>query len=214
MKNEKYIPALSFAFLTSYYDRVIKLVMPKNFREIFVQHINLYANETLLDFGTGTAELAIIIKKQIPSVSITGLDIDDKVLCIADKKIKSKNLDIKLFVYNGHNFPFANNCFDKVVSCLVFHHLSPGHKHIVLTEIFRILKSGGKIYIADWGLERNKLKARLLDLFKYINVLKNITEQGNGMLSQYISNSGFKNVIEAGFLKTATGTLCFYEADK
>ncbi len=113
MKNEKYIPALSFDFLTSYYDRVIKLVMPKNFREIFVQNINLSANDTLLDFGTGTAELATFIKKQKPSISVMGIDIDDKVLNIADKKIKSENLDIKLFVYNGHNFPFANNYFDK-----------------------------------------------------------------------------------------------------
>ncbi len=214
MKTDKYIPALSFDFLTPYYDRVIKAVMPKNFREILVQNINLSSNETLLDFGTGTAETAILIKKVMRSVNITGLDIDLKVLNIARKKITNENLDIQLLAYDGQNFPLSNNHFDKVVSCLVFHHLSPVHKHKALTEIFRVLKKGGKIYIADWGLERNKLKSKFLNVFKHFEALKYIAEQGKGLLPQYISNAGFKNVIETGYLKTITGTLCYYEAEK
>ena len=129
METGKYIPALSFDPLTRYYDWVIKKVMPAGFRQILVQMINLSPDETLLDFGTGTAETAILIKKAMPAVTIAGLDIDLKILNIANRKIKSENLDIHLFAYDGYNFPFSDNHFDKVVSCLVFHHLSPENKH-------------------------------------------------------------------------------------
>jgi len=214
MKNDKYIPALSFDFLSAYYDQVIKKVMPEGFRDMLIQKAGILPNETILDFGTGTAEAAILIKKQIPTTTVTGLDVDQKILNIAERKIKNKNLHIQLVAYNGNDFPFNDNCFDKVVSCLVLHHLSPDNKRKVFSEIFRVLKTGGKIYIADWGLERNKIKAKLLNYFKYFNVLKYIVEQGKGMLPQYILNAGFKNVIETGYLKTRTGTLCYYKAEK
>ncbi len=188
--------------------------MPEGFRETWLQNINLSADETMLDFGTGTAETAILIKKENNRINITGMDIDATVLELARKKIKNLNLDIKFLRYDGRIFPFGNNYFDGVVSCLVFHHLDPEQKRDALSEIFRVLKKGGKIYIADWGLERNKTKAKLLNFFIYCNVLKNIVEQGQGLLPQYMLNMGFKNVIETGYLKTITGTLCYYEAEK
>lgn len=200
--------------MTGYYDWVIKKVMPDGFREILVEKINLSPGEMLLDFGTGTAEIAILLKKATPFSIIAAIDIDPRILNIAKKKIIKENLDILITRYSGEVFPFSNNYFDKVLSCLVFHHLSPEHKRKALFEIFRVLKNGGKIYIADWGLERNKTKASLLNFFKYFNVLKHIVEQGKGMLPQYLKNAGFKNEIETSYLKTISGTLCYYEAEK
>ena len=188
--------------------------MPKGFREILVKNIRATANELLLDFGTGTAETAILIKKQMPAVNITGVDIDVNILNIAERKIQKEKIEIQLLAYDGCNLPFSNNYFDKIVSCLVFHHLSPDNKRQALSEIFRILKPGGKMYIADWGLERNKIKSRLLNVFKHFHAFKYIVEQGKGLLPVYIQNAGFKNVIETGYLKTITGTLCYYEAEK
>jgi ubiquinone/menaquinone biosynthesis C-methylase UbiE len=215
LSNEKkYIPALSFDFLTGYYDWVIDKVMPKGFRQILVKQIDPLTNENILDFGTGTAEMAILLKKEMPAVNIIGIDIDLKVLAIAKKKIQRQNLDIPILEYDGRVFPFPNNHFDKVTSCLVFHHLSPDQKQFALNEIFRVLKTGGKIYIADWGLERNKTKARLLPLFKYIKVLQYIVEHGSGFFPNYITRAGFRNVVETYWLRSGTGTLCYYQADK
>jgi ubiquinone/menaquinone biosynthesis C-methylase UbiE len=215
LSNEKkYIPALSFDFLTRHYDWIIKRVMPKGFRQILVHQINLFANEMILDFGTGTSEIAILLKKEIATSKIIGIDIDSKVLRIAKKKIKHQNLDIQVLEYDGTTFPFPDNYFDKVVSCLVFHHLSPYQKQIALDEIFRVLKMDGEIHIADWGLERNKIKAKFLNFLRYFKVLKYIVEHGRGLFPEYITRSGFKNLIETHYLKTRTGTLCYYMAKK
>jgi len=212
--DKKYIPALSFDFLTGYYDRAIKRVMPGGFRQILIQQINPFANEMILDFGTGTSEIAILLKKEISAIKIIGIDVDPKVLRIAKKKIAHQNLDIQVLEYDGKTFPFPNNYFDKVVSCLVFHHLSPYQKQIALDEIFRVLKTGGEIHIADWGLERNKIKAKFLNFLGYFKVLQYIVEHGKGLFPGYITRSGFKNLTETHYLKTRTGTLCYYMATK
>jgi ubiquinone/menaquinone biosynthesis C-methylase UbiE len=212
--DKKYIPALSFDFLTGYYDWIIDKVMPKGFRQILIKQIHPLTNENILDFGTGTGEIAILLKKEMPTADVIGIDVDLKVLAIANKKIRRENLDIHVLEYDGRKFPFPNNYFDKVASCLVFHHLSPDQKQYALNEIFRVLKTDGKIYIADWGLERNKTKARLLKLFKYIKVLKYIVEHGIGLFPKYITRAGFKNLVETSYLKTRTGTLCYYQANK
>ena len=212
--DKKYIPALSFDFLTGYYDWMISKVMPKGFREILVQQVDPAANEKILDFGTGTAETAILLKKETPSIHITGVDVDPKVLAIAKKKIEEQQLDIEVLEYDGKIFPFPDNYFDKVTSCLVFHHLSPSQKKEALDEILRVLKADGALYIADWGLERNKTKAKLLHLFKYLKVLQHITEHGKGLFPAYITRAGFTHLVEIHYLKTRSGTLCYYQANK
>jgi ubiquinone/menaquinone biosynthesis C-methylase UbiE len=83
-----------------------------------------------------------------------------------------------------------------------------------LHEIFRVLKNDGKIYIADWGLERNSTKIKILNFFKYFEALKNIGEHGRGLFPQYIVKAGFMNLVEVGNIKTKTGTLCYYQANK
>ena len=83
-----------------------------------------------------------------------------------------------------------------------------------LGNVGSTLKTGGKIYIADWGQERNKTKAKLISLFKYFKVLKYIVEHGKGLFPGYITRAGFKHVVETNYLKTTTGTLCYYQAGK
>lgn len=211
---KKYIPALTFDFLTGYYDWVIKKVMPTGFRDVLVKQLHLSPNEVILDFGTGTAELAILIKRKETTTSVTGVDVDTRVLQIAKNKITEQGLDIHTLQYDGTRFPFKSDHFDKVVSCLVFHHLNHDQKKDALSEIFRVLKKGGRLYISDWGLERNPLKVGFLKLFKNFKSLKILEEHSKGMLPKYIMQEGFKNVAETSFLETYTGTLCYYEAEK
>lgn len=54
---------------------------------------------------------------------------------------------------------FADHNFKRVLSSLVFHHLTPEHKCLAATEIFRVLKPGGELNVADWGKAQNALMA-------------------------------------------------------
>ena len=77
---------------------------------------------------------------------------DEKILSIAFEKIEKDQLTIPLIQYDGISIPFAEGHFDRVISSLVFHHLSDYQKATAFSEILRVLITGGRLHFADWGL--------------------------------------------------------------
>jgi len=77
--------------------------------------------------------------------------------------LTKNNIKIPLHLYDGNELPFADDSFDKVYSCLVFHQLDAETKLKCLIELNRVLKPNGKVIIADWGQYPN-LQILYLDL--------------------------------------------------
>ena len=90
----------------------------------------------------------------------------------------------------AENLPLSDNSVDVVYSSLVFHHLPNDIKKKAIDEMYRVLKPGGQVVIADLGESRNKFLARLFCLFTKFQYLK-----GNlaGLIPQYLNEAGFKN---------------------
>lgn len=69
--------------------------------------------QSVLDFGCGDLELAEDLKKELPYLSITGVDVVD-----FGKNPKK----VKFVCYDGKKLPFENMSFDTVLAFNVFHH--------------------------------------------------------------------------------------------
>ena len=155
-KSDKYIPAVSFNWLTPLYDPIIQLLFPeKAFRRCLIEQMRIEKGHRVLDVGCGTATLDILIKKAHPDSIVVGLDGDQKILGIARAKIKKEGLDIILDTGMAFELPYPDNSFDRVVSSLVFHHLTRENKIRTFNEIFRVLKPGGELHAADIGKPQN-----------------------------------------------------------
>lgn len=216
MKNEKdFIPALGYDFLTAYYDLTIKLTMPeKKFRGLLVDAVNPQAGEKILEFGFGTGQNLLLIKKQNVDIQLIGLDIDPKVKEIAAYKLAKNSLDIPLNLYDGGVFPFEDNQFDKVYSCLVFHQLDAETKLNCLKEIYRVLKPNGKLIIADWGKAQNKLMRLSFGLVQLLDGFKTTNDNVRGFMPEFIERAGFHNVQVSQSINTAIGTFSYFQAIK
>ncbi len=58
MKNEKYIPALSYDWLTPFYDTAMRLTTrEKVFKKALVKQAKIKANHRVLDLACGTGTL-------------------------------------------------------------------------------------------------------------------------------------------------------------
>ena len=124
MKEKEFIPALGYDWLTAWYDLTIKLTMPeKTFRRLLLEEIDPQQGEKILEFGFGTGQNLLLLKKQFPEIDVTGLDIDPKVKAIAAHKLAKDGIEVQLDLYDGAQFPYADGRFDTVYSCLVFHQL-------------------------------------------------------------------------------------------
>lgn len=215
MENKNYIPALRFNWLTKLYNPLIAFTMPElKFKTALIQQATIQPNHTILDFGVGTATLSLLTKKHYPNATIIGVDIDEKILEIAIKKIKEQNVEITLTKYYGFTLPFPDNHFDRVVSSLVFHHLDKTQKQNSLSEIHRVLKPNGELHIADWGKANNKIMRVAFYLVQFLDGFKTTNDNIKGLLPKYIAQSKFKNVQLTKSYNTVFGTLWLHKAVK
>ncbi|MBK9993546.1 MAG: class I SAM-dependent methyltransferase [Saprospiraceae bacterium] len=214
-KTTSYIPALGYDFLTAYYDLAIKLTMPeKKFRRILVESINPQDDESILEFGFGTGQNLILVKNQNQNIRLTGLDIDPKVKDIANYKLAKNNLTVPLDLYSGNMFPYPDNHFDKIYSCLVFHQLDADTKANSLKEIYRVLKPGGELIIADWGKADNKIMKLTFGIVQMLDGFKTTDDNVKGKMPEYIAKGGFENVQIIQSINTAIGTFSYFKARK
>ncbi len=215
MEQKKYIPALGYKFLTAYYDLVIKITMPeKKFRSLLVEEIKPNGIEHILEFGFGTGQNLIIVKHENPNTKLEGLDIDLKVKAISEHKLTKIGLEIPLHLYDGNTFPFTNNTFDKVYSCLVFHQLDADTKLKCLKEIHRVLKPKGKLIIADWGKASGFLMRFTFGLVQLLDGFKTTNDNVKGRMPDFIAKAGFTDVFISKSINTVIGTFSYFTAKK
>lgn len=187
MRDYKIIPALSFDFLTPFYDFFSNFFgFGNSLRKKFIEKIKLAGDEKILDIGCGTGSLAIVLKKLNPSAQIVGVDADPKILKIAERKAKKDHLDIEFINAPAEKLPFSKNTFDIVVSTLTFHHMPKEAKVEAAKEIKRILKPGGEFLILDFLKERKGLW-RVFSVFEEGEYLKS-----NQELPNIYQKEGFK----------------------
>lgn len=215
MPKIKYIPALRFHCLTDYYDWLIHYFLPeKKFKQSLLTQTNIKEGQKILDFGVGTATLSIMAKKLNPQTEITGIDIDPRILALANEKTKKELVDVHLLLYKGGELPFNDNSFDRVISSLVFHHLTREEKNSALKEIARVLKPGSELHIADWGKPSNIVMRAVFFLEQLFDGYERTIDSVRGLLPEIIKKAGFGEVNETTRFNTILGTLCLYKAIK
>lgn len=216
MKEKKeFIPALRFDWLTKIYDPLIQATMPEDkFKSALIEQASINENDYVLDFGCGSLTLSVMAKKKVPEAYVHAVDVDDKILKIASEKQKLSGEEIFIQRYEGRILPYSSHTFDRVISSLVFHHLDKDQKLNSLYEIYRVLKPGGELHIADWGKAKNMLMRCAFLGVQLLDGFKTTSDNVRGLLPEYIDKAGFKEVIEMKQFQTIFGTLSFYKGIK
>lgn len=187
----------------------------KKVKQTFINQLQLKGTETILDFGCGTGTLPIMIKEQFPSVNIIGIDVDAEIIGIAERKIKAKGLRISLKKYDGESLAFlGHQQFDRIVSSLVFHHLSTSAKRNILSQLYRITKPGGELHIADFGKPKSFYTKAAFGLLRRFDGVENASVNAKGLLPHFIKSGGFKEVQITQSFNTAFGTVDLIKARK
>ena len=211
MNYDRYIPALRFEWLSTLYDPVMLLMRESTFMRTLVEQANIKNGYRLLDLGCGTATLTILIKKAHPGTEVTGLDGDPKILGIARAKVAKEGLGIFLDTGMSFELPYPDSSFDRVVSSLVFHHLTTENKARTFKDIFRVLKPGGELHVADFGKPHNALMYLISLVFRH---LEETRDNIDGLLPEMFQKAGLDRAEETARFMTMFGTLSLYRAIK
>ncbi|MFB2934384.1 class I SAM-dependent methyltransferase [Aerosakkonemataceae cyanobacterium BLCC-F154] len=103
----------------------------------------------VLDAGTGTARIPLLLSQQRPQWQITGIDLGENMLKIGAENIKKAGLQqqITLELVDAKQLPYPNEHFDLVISNSLIHHLPDPLPF--LREVNRVLKPKGALLIRD-----------------------------------------------------------------
>jgi len=192
---KKFIPAMTYEFLTPYYDSILNIIgFGHKQREKIVRLLGLKNRDKLLDVGCGTGSLLIVAKKLYPEITAVGVDIDEKILKIAKNKTQKENLKIEFIKTSADKLLFDDSSFDVVISSLVFHHLPLDVKKKTIGEIKRILKKDGQFLLVDFGKTDNPWINIFYQIVKFLRIEEATTLKDNvdGKLPILLKQFGFK----------------------
>ena len=207
-KNEKYIPALSYDLLTPFYDPVVRLTTREAaFKKALIAQSRLETASWVLDLACGTGTLAVMLKKAASGAEIVGVDGDQKILKIAAAKAKKASVDVRFEAAMSFDLPFADGTFDCVFSSLFFHHLTRENKLRTLVEVRRVLKTGGELHIADWGLPANFLMRIASYGIELLDGAETTADSFAGLLPKLMADAGFEAIEETNHFNSAFGTI-------
>jgi demethylmenaquinone methyltransferase / 2-methoxy-6-polyprenyl-1,4-benzoquinol methylase len=132
--------------------------------------------QIMLDVATGTADVAIMAAHMLKPAKIIGIDISTGMLDLGRKKLLKEGLDGQIELQTGDseaiNFPDAS--FDAVTVAFGvrnFAHLEKG-----LSEIYRVLKPGGKLVVLEFS------KPKIIGIQQFYNLYMGIVAPGMGSI--------------------------------
>lgn len=210
-------PPLGFAALTPLYDRAIaSLTREKAWRGALVRHLCAQPGETILDVGSGTGTLAIAVTNSEPCCAYRGIDPDAEAVAIARRKAALAGSPATFeFGGFGSAAPTASDSVDAIVCSLVLHQVSLAEKRRLTQAMFDRLKPGGRLFVADYGLQPGlvmRLAFRLT--VQMLDGRADTQPNADGILPLLIVESGFERLSSVDAFDTLTGRIEILRACK
>jgi arsenite methyltransferase len=120
---------------------------PEISRALFPPH-GPAAGMHVLELGCGPGFYACRLSEEYPQIHTTGVDLSRRLLARAESRAARRSLQNCTFAHgDAHSLPDASNSIDAVVVSRLF--LIVAKREAVLSEIFRILRPGGRCFIAE-----------------------------------------------------------------
>lgn len=211
----EFVPALGYHWLTRLYDPLLALTLRERaLKQQLVDQAGLRPGQDVLDFGCGTGTLAILLKRSCPGARVVGLDPDVNVLALAREKIAAGGLDIELRQGFLTADTFAPASFDRIVSTLVLHHLTHEERAAVFAVFRHILRPGGQLHIADFGLPASRYARLISGLFQHFDGAERTADNLAGRLAVQVADAGFAGTNVVAHRGTVFGTVEYLRATR
>jgi ubiquinone/menaquinone biosynthesis C-methylase UbiE len=150
--------------------------------------------DRIIDLCSGTGTLAIMIGRRLgDSGEVVGIEISPAQVRMAARKQRP---DVVSFVQgDARRTGYPDGYFDGAVISGALHELPRSVRRQVLSEAYRIIRSGGSIAVTEHNRPASKWKAWLFDLLEHLNpeypTYRDLLESG---LEHEIRTAGFRIV--------------------
>lgn len=143
------------------YDRlnhIMSLNIDRLWRRRVVRIVRRAQPTKIMDVATGTGDLAIAMARRMDNTQILGIDLSEEMLAVAEEKVRKAWLAERISLHKG-DAEQLNNVADGAIDVATvafgvrnFENMERG-----LAEIFRTLKSDGRLIVLEFSIPRNSL---------------------------------------------------------
>ena len=104
--------------------------------------------DSVLEIGCGNGNGTKLIKKYFNPLAITAIDLDEKMIQIAQETVHDEPTAFQ--VMDASKLDFPNESFDAIFDFSSIHHI-PNWKNCI-EELKRVLKVGGKLILEEFSI--------------------------------------------------------------
>lgn len=121
----------------------------------------------ILDVATGTGDLAIAMARRIGEAHVLGVDLSERMLDVARRKVEARGLDGRIVLDRGdaEHLDVATASVD--VATVAFGVRNFGDLDAGLRELARVLRPGGRVVILEFSRPSNPLFRTLYEFYTY-----------------------------------------------
>jgi SAM-dependent methyltransferase len=171
---------------------------------LVLHELKVGPGHTVLDVGAGSCWLSAFLNRlSIRTVSVdvspTALDLGRELFRLDPRQ--HLELDPQFIPYDGHRFPLEAESMDRIVCFDALHHVP--NQDEVLAEIFRVLKPGGRVVLAEPGEGHSHAAQSVFEAER--GVLENDLDLRD--LARRAKNLGFDRVYVKPYPEPGTLTL-------
>ncbi|ONI90108.1 SAM-dependent methyltransferase [Actinosynnema sp. ALI-1.44] len=212
MSETAFTPALGRFAPTRFYDNAITLTRERLWRALVAMHVAPRPDDVIVDVGCGTGSLALLLNRVEPMARVVGVDPDPDVLAVAKGKPGAAGVRWLTGIGDTLTQTLGPASADTVVSSLVLHQCPVAVKRSVLASMFAVLSPGGKLVIADYGLQRTPLMRLAFRIVQFADGKQDTQPNADGVLPELITEAGFRAVRETEVVPTVSGSISIYTA--
>ncbi|WP_373466583.1 ubiquinone/menaquinone biosynthesis methyltransferase [Truepera radiovictrix] len=136
----------------------------------------------VLDVATGTADLALALKRARPQAEVVGVDFAEPMLAIGRRKARARGLSVRLELGDGLALPYGDAQFDVVTIAYGLRNFADIDRG--LREFLRVLRPGGRLVVLEFPPPPKGLFGRAFR-FYFLRVLPRLGGLVSGRGSAY-----------------------------
>jgi len=132
-----------------HYD-ILNLAIPyQDFLDALIKEVDPKSGDLILDAGCGTGNFEWRLRNNYPEIKaqVIGLANSPNGLAIYKQKMPDAQT---VLADLAETLPFGDNYFDKIISFNALYAVDHNHRSEVLREIYRVLKPGGVLVLANF----------------------------------------------------------------
>lgn len=166
----------------------------RQFRSAIGDALRLQPGQRVLDVGSGTGQLAFSLARRVrPDGAVEGVDASAEMVRRATAQTARSGLPVTFQIARAQRLPYPDASFDAVTCTLALHHIAFDDRQTAVNEMYRVLRHGGRLLIADLQELRRGPARHLSRFLSAHRMIENPLEQA----AELCRAAGFQAIIRA-----------------